>query len=61
MKCEIYESSLVVSVGLADNATKGAGPASRIQKLEYRECGVMVAHGIWDAGERFESYIFYHT
>lgn len=23
----------------------------------FRECGVMVAHGIWDAGETFESYI----
>lgn len=25
----------------------------------YRVCGVMVAHGIWDAGAAFESHIFY--
>ena len=26
----------------------GAGPASRIQELEYRECSVTVTHQFWE-------------
>ena len=37
----------------------GYTSTARVVPCDFRERGVMVAYCIWDAGERFESDVFY--